>query len=128
VLSLVNQERSKAGLPALTSNSLLEKAAAGHAQDMNANNYFDHYSRDGRSPTDRIRAAGYPDVPACNCSRQFYYGENIAVGQTTAAQVMNDWMNSSGHKANILSKDFREIGIAISGAYWVQSFGGVWDR
>jgi uncharacterized protein YkwD len=128
VLSLLNQERSKAGLPALTSNSLLQNAAAGHAQDMNANNYFDHYGRNGSSPTERIRAAGYPDVPACNCNREFFYGENIARGQTTAAQVMNDWMNSPGHKANILSKNFREVGIAISGTYWVQDFGGVWDR
>ena len=128
VMNLVNQERSKAGLSALTSNGLLANAAKAHAQDMKDQNYFDHTGRDGRSPTQRMKDAGYPQVPSCNCRRQYFYGENIAKGQKTAVQVMKDWMNSPGHRANILSKDFREIGIGIVDTYWVQDFGGVWDR
>lgn len=99
-----------------------------HAQDMKANNYFDHTGLNGSSPTQRIKAAGYPNVSPCNCNRRFYYGENIARGQTTPAQVVRDWMNSPGHRANIMSKNFKEIGIGIAGTYWVQNFGGVWDN
>lgn len=128
VLSLVNQERATEGLPALKRNALLERSAQKYAEVMRQDGHFDHAGPDGRSPTDRIKAEGYPDVPACNCNRQYYYGENIARGQTTPAQVVRDWMNSAGHRANILSKNYKEIGIGISGTYWAQSFGGVWER
>jgi uncharacterized protein YkwD len=128
VLNLVNQERAKEGLARLTHNALLEKSAVKHAQDMKSNNYFDHTGLNGSSPTQRIKAEGYPNVSPCNCNRRFYYGENIARGQTTPAQVVRDWMNSPGHRANIMSKNFKEIGIGIAGTYWVQNFGGVWDQ
>lgn len=123
VMDLVNIERSKEGLSALTGNMLLERSATKHAQDMRTNTYFDHTALDGRSPTQRIKAEGYPN-PSCAC--RIYYGENIARGQTTPAQVVRDWMNSEGHRKNILSPNFTEIGIGISGTYWVQNFGGVW--
>jgi uncharacterized protein YkwD len=123
-MDLVNAERSKQGLSALTWNTLLERSAIKHAQDMRTNNYFDHTGRNGSTPTQRIKAEGYPN-PSCAC--RIYYGENIARGQTTPEQVVRDWMNSEGHRKNILSQNFREIGIGISGNYWVQNFGGVWQ-
>jgi uncharacterized protein YkwD len=97
--------------------SHLQTAAQKHAEDMKSRNYFDHVNPDGQTPTERIRAAGYP------MDGTWYTGENIAKGQTTAEQVMRDWMNSSGHRANILSKNFKEIGIGFTSNYWVQNFG-----
>ncbi|MEV7414484.1 sigma-70 family RNA polymerase sigma factor [Streptomyces sp. NPDC089919] len=117
VIDLVNAERAKAGCGPLTSNSLLTKAAQGHSDDMAARNFFDHTNPDGKNPGDRITAAGY---------RWSTYGENIAMGQRTAADVMDAWMNSSGHRANILNCSFKEIGIGIhsgGGPYWTQVFG-----
>ncbi len=115
VLDLVNQARTKANLPPLTWNNQLASAAQGHAEDMQKRNFFDHVNPDGLSPTNRIQAAGY---------RGSTYGENIARGQTSPEQVMNDWMNSPGHRENILRPSFREIGIGIVGNIWVQDFGG----
>jgi len=117
ILDLVNAERSKNGLSGLAMESHLQTAAQRHAEDMKNRNFFDHVNPDGKSPTDRIRAAGYPMNGAWST------GENIAKGQTTAEQVMKDWMNSPGHRANILSKNFKEIGIGYIGNYWVQNFG-----
>ncbi|MER7537667.1 sigma-70 family RNA polymerase sigma factor [Streptomyces sp. NPDC097704] len=117
VISLVNSERAKAGCGPLTENSLLTKAAQGHSDDMAARNFFDHTNPDGDGPGERITAAGYAWSS---------YGENIAKGQTTAAQVMESWMNSPGHRANILNCGFKEIGIGIhtsGGPYWTQAFG-----
>ena len=90
--------------------------------------YFDHVSPNGQTPTERIKAEGYPNVAPCGCARQTYYGENIARGQKTPEEVMQDWMNSQGHKDNILSKNFKEIGVAFDRNVWVQNFGGVWER
>jgi len=124
VIDLVNVERRKAGLAPMTFNDRLEKAAQGHAEDMKSRNYFSHTTPEGVVFSTRIKNAGYPQKP-CNCSYSTSYGENIARGQTTAQKVMTDWMNSPGHKKNILSSSFKEIGIGISGTYWVQDFGGV---
>ena len=92
--------------------------AAGHAQDMATNNYFSHTSKDGRSFVDRIKAQGYP-VPR---------SENIAAGQPTVTTVMDAWMASSGHRANILDCSAVAMGAASAtggsyGIYWVQDFG-----
>ncbi|MFJ7958949.1 sigma-70 family RNA polymerase sigma factor [Streptomyces sp. NPDC096319] len=117
VISLVNAERSKAGCGPLTEHPLLTKAAQGHSDDMAARNFFDHTNPDGDGPGERVTAAGYTWST---------YGENIAQGQTTAAQVMDSWMNSPGHRANILNCDFKEIGIGLhqsGGPYWTQVFG-----
>jgi uncharacterized protein YkwD len=88
---------------------------------MAVNGYFDHTSPDGRSPFDRMRAAGY----AGNLM-----GENIAAGQPTPAAVMDAWMHSPGHRANILNCQFTEIGVGVSSRagspyriYWTQDFG-----
>ncbi|WP_225804967.1 sigma-70 family RNA polymerase sigma factor [Streptomyces sp. NK15101] len=117
VISLVNAERAKAGCGPLTEHPLLTEAAQGHSDDMAARNFFDHTNPDGDGPGERITAAGYAWSS---------YGENIAKGQTTAAQVMDSWMNSPGHRANILNCGFKEIGIGLhtsGGPYWTQAFG-----
>jgi uncharacterized protein YkwD len=118
ILTRVNAERAKAGCKAVVLDARLTAAAAGHAQDMATNNYFSHTSRDGRSFVDRIKAQGYP-VPR---------SENIAAGQPTATAVMDAWMASSGHRANILDCTAVAMGAASAkggsyGVYWVQDFG-----
>ncbi len=97
--------------------SHLQAAAQTHAKDMKNNDYFEHNTLDGQTPTDQIRSAGYP------LTGSWHTGQNIAMGQTTVEQVMNDWMNSPGHRANILSKNYREIGIGFYQNEWVQDFG-----
>jgi uncharacterized protein YkwD len=121
VLALVNKERASAGCGTLRSNSLLVRVARAHSKDMAVRGYFDHDSQDGRSPFDRMRAAGY---------KGNLMGENIAAGQPTAASVMTAWMHSPGHRANILNCGYRVIGIGVytrSGSpyriYWTQDFG-----
>ncbi|MFD5892643.1 CAP domain-containing protein [Streptomyces sp. NPDC060366] len=118
VTTLVNSERSKAGCGPVSANSQLDTAALRHSQDMAAKDYFDHNSPDGKDPGDRITAAGY---------QWSTYGENIARGQQTAAQVMEGWMNSPGHRANILNCAFKEIGVGVhnesGGPWWTQAFG-----
>ncbi|WP_308638508.1 CAP domain-containing protein [Paenibacillus silvisoli] len=113
VVTLVNKARANAGLGALTPDSLLNKVAIDKAKDMYANNYFDHNSPTYGSPFDMMRAYGV---------KYSYAGENIAKGQRTPAEVMNAWMNSPGHKANILSKNFKKIGVAYYNGEWVQEF------
>ncbi|MFF8276003.1 sigma-70 family RNA polymerase sigma factor [Streptomyces lateritius] len=117
VIGLVNSERAQAGCGALTENALLTEAAQGHSEDMAARDFFDHTDPDGKGPGERVTATGYAWST---------YGENIAMGQRTAAQVMESWMNSPGHRANILNCSFKEIGIGLhhdGGPYWTQVFG-----
>lgn len=115
VLELVNQERSKAGLGSLSMSSELSNMAMVKAQDMYNNHYFDHNSPTHGSPFDMMKEFGITYNSA---------GENIANGQTTPTQVMKDWMNSPGHKANILNKSYTQIGIAFYNNEWVQEFTG----
>ncbi|MFE3718218.1 sigma-70 family RNA polymerase sigma factor [Streptomyces cyaneofuscatus] len=118
VLQIVNTERAKEGCGPVTSNDLLATAAQRHSADMAAQDYFSHTSLDGRDPGDRITAAGY---------RWSTYGENIAKGQRTPADVMRAWMDSPGHRANILNCSFKEMGIGKvdsgGGPVWTQKFG-----
>jgi uncharacterized YkwD family protein len=116
VVNLVNAERSKQGLKPLTINATLTKSAQAKAQDMHDKKYFDHNSPTYGSPFDQMKQFGY---------KYSYAGENIAMGQKTPQEVMNSWMNSSGHRANILSPNFTEIGVGYvkDGNYWVQQFG-----
>ncbi|MGW2483541.1 sigma-70 family RNA polymerase sigma factor [Streptomyces sp. NPDC001571] len=118
VLDLVNSERGKAGCSALTSNPKLYEAALKHSENMAAQNFFDHTDPSGAGPGERITAAGY---------QWSAYGENIARGQADAAAVMDSWMNSPGHRANILNCGFKEIGIGVhygsGGPWWTQDFG-----
>ena len=114
VFRLVNAERASAGLPPYAWNAELALAAQRHAIDMVENDYFSHESLDGRSFVDRIEQAGYTASPR---------GENIAAGQRTPEQVMDSWMASSGHRANILAEGSNEIGVGLHDFHWVQVFG-----
>ncbi|MFC0333023.1 CAP domain-containing protein [Paenibacillus sepulcri] len=113
VVTLVNQERSKAGLSSLQSDALLTKVATAKAKDMYDNNYFDHNSPTYGSPFDMMKQFGVS---------YNYAGENIAKGQRTPQEVMTAWMNSAGHKANILGANYKKIGVAYYNGEWVQEF------
>jgi len=106
--------------PPLVWNEQLEVAAVRHADDMAANSYFSHTSRDGRTMQDRIRMAGY----TFNGFKSYQIGENIAYGPQTIAEVMDGWLKSPGHCKNLMNPDFKEIGINENNGYWVQDFGG----
>jgi uncharacterized protein YkwD len=116
VLELVNQERSKYDRPPLAGDNRLTAAARAHSRDMSDNNYFSHTSQDGRTVGQRITVAGY-SWNRC--------GENIARGYSSPEAVMLGWMNSDGHRSNILSADYCDLGVGYfsSGRYWTQNFG-----
>lgn len=103
-VALVNQRRAHAGLPALSFNGRLNTAAAVHSADMARRNRMTHIGSDGSTPGVRLRRAGY------NWAR---VTENVAVGFSTPSSVVTAWMNSSGHRANILDRNVRAIGIAL---------------
>ncbi|MEU6239127.1 CAP domain-containing protein, partial [Kitasatospora sp. NPDC047058] len=117
VVDLVNAERGKAGCGPLTADSKLAAAAQGHSEDMANRNYFDHASPEGYHADHRIEAVGY---------RWSSWGENIARGQKDPAAVMDAWMNSPGHRANILNCSFKQIGVGVrtgsGGPWWTQVF------
>lgn len=118
ILKLVNAERSKQGLSPLTLNWELSRVAKFKSEDMRDNNYFSHTSPTYGSPFEMMKSFGISYKSA---------GENIAAGQKTAQAVMTDWMNSSGHKANILSKNYTQLGVGKAtggsyGTYWTQMF------
>jgi uncharacterized protein YkwD len=111
ILCLHNQIRADKNLPLLKDNSKLRKAALGHSATMVSQGFFDHTSPDGDTFVDRVIGAGYTKKNA-----GWSLGENLAWGTgdlSTANGIMNAWMNSSGHKANILKKAYREVGIGI---------------
>jgi uncharacterized protein YkwD len=120
VITLTNAERAAAGLPPLSPDPLLTDAAQAHSADMVARAFYAHTSPDGSEPWHRAAAAG---------STRRSIGENIACGQRSAAEVVRGWMNSPGHRANILKPGFTHIGIGFAGGgtagtYWTQLFGG----
>ncbi len=130
-LCLLNGERADHGLPALATDPQLGAAATAYAQDLVAGSYFSHTGRDGSTLLDRIRGVGY--VPR---DRPWRLGENLAWGTGVLAApgaIVRAWMNSPGHRANILDPGFREIGIGIvpgnparadgAGASYVTEFG-----
>ena len=121
VLNLVNQERLAENLHPLTWDNQLHEAARDHSEDMAINNYFSHSSLDGRTVLDRIEDAGYQWGAA---------GENIAAGYSTPQSVVNGWMNSAGHRQNILSSHYCDLGVGYAydpssayDHYWTQDFG-----
>ncbi|MFF4118921.1 CAP domain-containing protein [Streptomyces sp. NPDC001714] len=117
VLKLVNEERAKVGCSAVSANSSLTKLAEAFSDDMAARDFFDHTDPDGKTPWDRAAAVGITNLG----------GENIARGQATAQAVMDAWMNSEGHRANILNCDFKTLGVGVhfgeGGPWWTQDFG-----
>lgn len=137
VIDLGNAERTKAGLSPLTYNAYLEGSAQSHADDMQQRDYFEHDTPEGLSEEDRIKASGYlKNFNECNCNKSYSVGENLAKGQTTPEEVIQTWMDSPPHRANLLHETFTEIGIGIAelteenegpfeGFIWVQNFGNV---
>ena len=120
VLSLVNAERAKAGLKALKMSEELRSIANLKSRDMGEKGYFDHNSPTYGSPFQMLQDFGVHYRAA---------GENIAAGQKTPEEVMQSWMNSSGHRANILNANFDTLGVGIYnggqyGIYWTQLFTG----
>ncbi len=117
VVRLVNVERAKAGLGELTHDWELSRVARIKSQDMKDNKYFSHTSPTYGSPFDMMKSFGI---------RYRSAGENIARGQATPQAVVNAWMNSSGHRANILNSSFTHIGVGYvaDGRYWTQMFIG----
>jgi len=119
LLDLVNSERAKAGLPPVKLSAAVGTAARIKADEMCAKQYFNHTSPTYGTPFEMLRAFGISYRTA---------GENIAKGQKTANAVMGAWMNSQGHRANILNRDFTEIGVGYAGdsqlTYWVIIFIG----
>jgi uncharacterized protein YkwD len=104
LVNAVNRERRAAGLSAVTQDTTLAGAARAHGCDMVVRNFFSHTGSDGSNAQTRIARAGY---------RACFTAENLALGQTGVAQVMTDWMNSPGHRANILHQQARHIGISV---------------
>ena len=111
ILCLHNKIRSEKGLPTLRDNAKLRKAALSHSSAMINAGFFEHTSPNGDTFVDRILGAGYTKR-----NDAWTLGENLAWGTgelSSPAQVMQSWMNSAGHKANILKKAYREVGIGI---------------
>ncbi len=120
VLELVNEQRANYGLAPLSYSKELEAVAYAHSKDMAQNNYFSHTNLSGQSPFDRIHTAGISYRSAA---------ENIAAGQKTPQEVVSAWMNSAGHRANILNSSVTKMGVGIYsggsyGIYWTQLFIG----
>ena len=117
VIRLVNEIRVQNGLKALTTNWELSRVARYKSEDMVKNRYFSHNSPTYGTPFQMMRSFGLSYQTA---------GENIAYGQRTPAAVVDAWMNSSGHRANILNSSYTQIGVGYcaSGNYWTQMFIG----
>jgi uncharacterized YkwD family protein len=115
VVNLTNEERAKAGLPALEVDTELSKVAQAKSEDMRDNNYFAHNSPTYGSPFDMMNQFGVDYQSA---------GENIAKGQQTPEEVVNAWMNSEGHRKNIMNGSFTHIGVGYveEGNIWTQQF------
>ena len=121
VYELTNQERAKVKCPQLRLDDALAQAARNHSREMAAYGYLSHTSQNDEDPSSRMARSGYPI--------QHGWAENIAFGAHTPEAVMNQWMNSSGHRKNILNCKFRALGVGVAQAhdgtlYWTQNFGG----
>jgi len=122
MLATVNARREAVGAPPLVLDPRLNAAAQKHAEDMLTRSYYDHRSPEGLQPRDRVAGAGY---------RPFAVAENIARGHTTVEEAMDAWMQSRGHRGNLLNPSFTEVGVgcavgtnaAGSTVLWVQDFG-----
>lgn len=130
VLALVNQARARPrrcgsksfpAAPPLTLSTMLSRAALSHAQDMAAHDHFEHTGSNGSTPAQRVTLAGY---------QWRNVAENIAAGATTADAVVDGWLDSPGHCANIMDAQYTEMGVGFAvndksrtGIYWAQEFG-----
>ncbi|GLQ34339.1 hypothetical protein GCM10007939_06220 [Amylibacter marinus] len=110
---LINKNRAAAGLNTLSQIKTLNNASLAHATDMNNNGFFSHTGSDGSNSTSRIEAYGFDGC---------FYAENIAKGQGSAARVMSDWMESAGHRRNVLAPEARYMGTSLVNGHWVATF------
>src|SRR5688572_8418245 len=124
LVDLINVYRASNGLQAVSSNGALAAAATWMAGDMAAKNYIAHVSSDGRSPTQRMSAFGYP-------ATSMYTGEDVGAGYGTAGAVLAGWKASTAHNAVLLNQNYNAIGVGLvynPGSaykwYWVADFGG----
>lgn len=117
VLTLVNQERGKVGCKPVTADHQLDGLARNFSEEMASDDFFGHTTPGGDTPWDRAHRAGITGLG----------GENIARGQTDARAVMDTWMHSPGHKANILNCQYHTLGVGVhfgpGGPWWTQDFG-----
>ena len=125
VICLLNEERTSRGMRRLRANAKLRRAADRHSRAMKARDFFDHTSPSGTTMLGRIKAAGY-----LRGADAFRVGENIAWGTqnlATPAEIVESWMESPGHRDNILNRRFRDIGVGLAsggqGAYYTTNFG-----
>lgn len=112
ILCLLNEQRAAAGLSALVEDPALDEASAAYSQRMVTESFFAHESPDGGVLVERLKTAGY-----LNGGEDWVVGENIGWGQgplSTPRSMVNAWMNSPGHRSNILSGDYREIGLGLA--------------
>lgn len=115
VVDAMNRERAARGLAPLRLNARLNAAAQDRARDMFAKHYFEHVSPDGIDPFSWVDREGYDYT---------VIGENLATGYGTATSVVDGWMDSPGHRENILERDFRDVGIAIAAGSPQPPYGG----
>jgi uncharacterized protein YkwD len=118
VITLVNQRRADAGCGPVAYRERLASAAFHHSKDMAVNDFFSHTGSDGSTPWDRARRAGYKSA----------HSENLAAGHKTAEEVVQGWMDSPKHRANLLNCKSKGIGVGMRrggshGIYWTQMFG-----
>ena len=114
LLFLINQERQKNNISLLSFHNALNTASQTHSDDMHQNNYFSHIGKDGSTPADRAQKAGYPSSAV---------GENIAAGTSNPSQVFSMWIQSTGHRQNMLNPAWKSAGIGLSGNIWVLMLG-----
>ncbi|SDP83412.1 Cysteine-rich secretory protein family protein [Actinopolyspora xinjiangensis] len=123
MLRLTNRARARAGCPKLRLNEVLNEAARRHSAQMARRNYLGHRGTNGTDHVARAKRAGYPSV---------YVGENVAAGNADAARTFRQWLNSPGHRENILNCSFTELGVGYAKDadsewthYWTQMFGDI---
>jgi uncharacterized protein YkwD len=112
-IQVANEIRKQNGLPELVFDPKLTAVAQAHAEDMLNRKYFDHNTPEGLTPFDRIQAGGVDFQAAA---------ENIAMGENDPHAVFDLWLNSPGHRRNLLNKDYGHQGIGYAGGYWVHDF------
>jgi uncharacterized protein YkwD len=120
IVALINHERTSRDLSTLTVDPRLMRAAQGHSQDMARNNFFDHIGSDGSNPGDRISREDYSWT---------FFAENLGCGYPTAEAMLKGWLDSSGHRANMLAPEAAHIGVGLAydpdtdcGYYWTGEF------
>jgi uncharacterized protein YkwD len=127
LFALVNDVRKEHGVPPLRRSAMLDAAAQAHAEDMTKREYFAHESPTGELYDKRIQRAGYPGkmLDSCDCSLHAAFAENIAKGQRLPEEVVQDWLNSPPHRANLLDPNFVDVGYGLSRNIWVQNLGRI---